>query len=128
MTPKAIGTQSHSSFVSSARHATSVGRSRISSAARCDQRAVKLFQLYRGSGFYLCCRCHHLVYQSQREDACARAFRSVSKIKKRLGVDPDVFAPFPSRPKGCGSGPMSGSARAEAAFDTQAEASCAGAN
>lgn len=59
----------------------------------CDQRAVRLYQ--RGYGFYLCRRCLHLAYESEREDAVDRAFRRLAKIKRRLGGDPDYFAVFP---------------------------------
>lgn len=56
-------------------------------------------KLYRGTGFYLCRRCHHLAYECQREDECDRAFRRLGKIKRRLGGDPDILAPFPPKPK-----------------------------
>jgi hypothetical protein len=63
----------------------------------CGRRCVKL---YRGSGFYLCRRCHRLGYASENEDAMDRAMRRAGKIKLRLGGDPDWLAPFPPRPKG----------------------------
>jgi hypothetical protein len=80
----------------------------------CGRRVVKL---YRGCGFYKCRQCHRLAYQSQQEDAFARAMRSASKIKRRLGGSPramrsaskikrrlggspDWGAPFPPKPKG----------------------------
>lgn len=63
----------------------------------CDRRAVKL---YRGGGFYRCRQCHRLAYESQREDDLDRAFRSGSKIKQRLGGDPNWLEPFPPKPWG----------------------------
>jgi hypothetical protein len=95
----------------------------------CDRPAVKLYQ--RSSyGFYRCRRCYKLVYQSQREDACDRAFRAAAKIKRRLGGDPDYFAPFPPKPKDMWRKTYERSchqyleieAHAETAFDIQFEA------
>lgn len=93
---------------------------------RCDQRAVKL---YRGSGCYLCRRCHNLAYECQREDAVDRAFRRLGKIKARLGGDPDILAPFPPKPRDMWQRTyerhwyryLEAEARAEAAFAHQFE-------
>jgi hypothetical protein len=60
---------------------------------------VKLYQR-SGCGFYRCRGCQNLAYQSQREDACDRAFRRLAKIKRRLGGDPDYFVQFLPKPKG----------------------------
>jgi hypothetical protein len=37
---------------------------------------------------------------SQSESGCDRAVRRATKIRQRLGSDPDIAAPFPERPKG----------------------------
>jgi hypothetical protein len=93
----------------------------------CDRRAEKLYQL-GGRGFYRCRRCLNLAYPCQREDACGRAYRRLGKIKARLGAD--YAAPFPPKPKNMWSSSylrlwhqyLEAEARADAAFDMQAEA------
>lgn len=63
----------------------------------CGRRVAKL----HGPGRYFLCRhCHRLAHTSQSEGACDRALRRVNKIRKRLGGDPGMAAPFPSKPKG----------------------------
>jgi hypothetical protein len=58
----------------------------------CDRKAAMLYATSAGSGA-LCRRCANLAYQSQREDAIARAERRAKRALARLGPDG-------SRPKG----------------------------
>lgn len=73
------------------------GGSRAYFRCWCDRRAEKLYQ--PGYGFCRCRQCHHLAYESEREDDSDRASRAAGKIKERLGGDPDILAPFPLEPK-----------------------------
>ena len=63
----------------------------------CGRRVVKL----HGPGRYFLCRhCYRLVHTSQSEGAWDRALRRANRIRMRLGGEPGMAAPFPSRPKG----------------------------
>ena len=63
----------------------------------CGRRAVKVF----GPGRYFLCRhCYRLAYTSQSEGAWDRAFRRAGKIRRHLGGDAGLAAPFPAKPKG----------------------------
>ena len=63
----------------------------------CGRRVAKLY----GPGRYFLCRhCYHLVHASQSEGLWDRRLRRVNKIRQRLGGDPGMTAPFPSKPKG----------------------------
>jgi hypothetical protein len=63
----------------------------------CSRRVAKLY----GPGRYFLCRhCYRLVHASQSEGGLDRALRRANTIRQRLGGDPGMAAPFPSRPKG----------------------------
>ena len=63
----------------------------------CGRRVVKL----HGPGRYFLCRhCYRLAHTSQSESAWDRALRRANRIRMRLGGEPGMAAPFPSRPKG----------------------------
>ena len=63
----------------------------------CDRRVAKL---HLASRYFLCRHCYRLAYASQSEGALDRTRRHASKIRRRLGGDPDMVAPFPPKPKG----------------------------
>jgi hypothetical protein len=63
----------------------------------CDRRVAKLHAAGR---YFLCRHCYRLAYACQSEGAWDRTRRRASKIRRRLGGDPDMVAPFPKRPKG----------------------------
>lgn len=56
--------------------------------------------LYAGGRLFLCRRCYGLAYASQREDAKDRAFSKTQAIRRCLGGQPGLLAPFPDKPKG----------------------------
>ena len=63
----------------------------------CGRRVAKL----HGPGRYFLCRhCYRLAHASQSEGARDRTLRRANKIRHRLGGDPGMAAPFPSKPKG----------------------------
>ena len=63
----------------------------------CGRRVAKL----HGPGRYFLCRhCYRLAHASQSEGTWDRTLRRANKIKQRLGGDPGMAAPFPSKPKG----------------------------
>ena len=63
----------------------------------CGRRAAKLY----GPGRYFLCRhCYRLGYASQIEEPMDRAMRRVNKLRRRLGGESGMAAPFPARPEG----------------------------
>jgi hypothetical protein len=63
----------------------------------CGRRVAKL----HGPGRYFLCRhCYRLAHASQSESAWDRTLRRANKIRRRLGGDPGMAAPFPQKPKG----------------------------
>src|SRR6266480_779092 len=63
----------------------------------CGRRVAKL----HGPGRYFLCRhCYRLAHESQNESGWDRAVRRATKMRQRLGGDPDIAAPFPEKPKG----------------------------
>jgi hypothetical protein len=63
----------------------------------CGRRVAKL---YGHSRYFLCRHCYRLVYASQSEGELDRALRRANTIKQRLGGEPGLAYPFPSRPRG----------------------------
>ena len=58
-------------------------------------------KLYLGASAGFACRhCYGLVYASQLEPPSYRGLGMARKIRNRLGGGPDLFDPFPERPKG----------------------------
>ncbi len=55
--------------------------------------------LYVGRVF-VCRDCYQLAYGSQRNKPIQRAIAKAQKIRRRLGGDERLFAPFPGKPKG----------------------------
>jgi hypothetical protein len=55
--------------------------------------------IYGGARFR-CRRCHHLKYDTQYEQAFARAATRALKIRERLGCKGGIDEPFPDKPKG----------------------------
>jgi hypothetical protein len=63
----------------------------------CNKRVALL---YRRDG--LACRtCHGLSYVSQRLTSFSRSLQKAQRIREALEGDPNMFQPFPERPKGC---------------------------
>jgi hypothetical protein len=63
----------------------------------CGRRVAKL---YAAGAYFLCRHCYRLAYASQRDDRYARALRRANDIRMRIGGEPGIVAPFPTRPKG----------------------------
>ncbi len=64
---------------------------------RCGRRVAMLYQ--RGK-YFRCRTCHNLGYSTQREPVTERLRGRACRIRKRLGGPPNIFAPFPPKPKG----------------------------
>ena len=64
---------------------------------RCGRRVAKLYQ--RGK-YFRCRTCHSLGYATQREAVTERLRERACRIRKRLGGPPNIFTPFPPKPKG----------------------------
>jgi hypothetical protein len=56
--------------------------------------------LYAAGELFACRSCYNLAYASQQEDPMFRNLRMSQKIRMRLGGSPDLFGPFPERPRG----------------------------
>lgn len=62
----------------------------------CGRRAAVL---YLHGRYFLCRRCHGLVYESQREDRAHRLMHKAQKIHRRLGGSGSLLEPLPPKPK-----------------------------
>jgi hypothetical protein len=56
--------------------------------------------LHRPGRYFLCRHCYRLAHASQSEGAQGRGQSRADKIRRRLGGDPRMAAPFPPKPKG----------------------------
>ena len=63
----------------------------------CGRRVGKLYGV--GADF-LCRHCHHLAYESQRENRAFRALRRAQTLRIRLGGSGSMGELFPEKPKG----------------------------
>jgi hypothetical protein len=59
----------------------------------------RVVRLYGPGHYFLCRHCYRLAHASQSEGAWDRTLRRANKIKQRLGGDPGMTAPFPSKPR-----------------------------
>jgi hypothetical protein len=64
---------------------------------KCQRRAAKLY--IGASPTFACRQCHGLVFASQLETVRFRGLGRARKIRMRLGAAPDLFGPFPEKPK-----------------------------
>jgi hypothetical protein len=75
-----------------------VCNSETNSGTPCGHRAAKI---YLGAYPVFACRCcQRLAYASQKQGPHLRLIGKVMKIRMRLGGSPNLFEPFPDRPKG----------------------------
>jgi hypothetical protein len=70
----------------------------VSAGIGCNRRAAKI---YLGGGLIFACRhCYDLAYVSQSKSAFHRDIAKAMKIRMQLGGSPNLFDPFPAKPKG----------------------------
>ena len=69
----------------------------IVNGTACGRRAAKLYGPGRN---FLCRHCYRLAYACQSEDLLNRSVRQANKIRRHLGGNGGMAAPFPPRPKG----------------------------
>jgi hypothetical protein len=65
---------------------------------KCRRRVARLY--LGASPVFACRHCHDLVFASQLESVGFRGLGRARKVRMRLGSAPDLFGPFPERPKG----------------------------
>ena len=73
------------------------GRRPWFSCLGCRRRVGKLYLVSR---YFVCRRCGHLAYESQRENWGHRSLSKAQKIRERLGGSASILDPFPAKPKG----------------------------
>jgi hypothetical protein len=56
--------------------------------------------LYRAGELFACRQCYDLAYASQQESVRYRNINRSRKIRMRLGGTPNLFDPFPEKPRG----------------------------
>jgi len=62
----------------------------------CGRRVAILY----GGSIFACRLCYNLAYDSQREAPHSRALSHAQAIRVKLGGTPNMFEPFPEKPKG----------------------------
>jgi hypothetical protein len=70
----------------------------VIAGAHCGRRAAKIY--LGGSAAFACRRCYGLAYASQSNSAFHRDIAKAMNIRMRLGGSPNLFDPFPNKPKG----------------------------
>lgn len=65
--------------------------------AGCGRRVTTL---YIADGEVGCRHCHELLYASQSESPAGRAMRRERRIRKKLGMGPNLTVPITAKPKG----------------------------
>jgi hypothetical protein len=73
------------------------GCTAVVDGVHCQRKAAKLY--LASSPSFACRRCHDLVFASQLETGRFRGLGRARKIRMRLGAAPDLFGPFPARPR-----------------------------
>ena len=64
--------------------------------SQCSRRVATI---YLDDGELGCRHCHRLVYESQSETPADRARRRERKIRRKLGMGPNLFTPLADKPK-----------------------------
>jgi hypothetical protein len=70
------------------------GRLRIGTCGRC------VAKLHGPGRYFLCRHCYRRAHASQSEGPWDRTMRRANKTRQRLGGEPGIASPFPTRPKG----------------------------
>jgi hypothetical protein len=70
----------------------------LTGGIQCGRRAAKIY--LSGSPVFACRHCYDLGYASQSSSAFHRDIAKAMKIRIRLGGSPNLFDPFPPKPKG----------------------------
>jgi hypothetical protein len=70
----------------------------ISDGVRCDRRVATIY--LGGSPVFACRHCYGLAYASQSRSTFHRDIAKAMKVRMRLSGSPNLFDPFPQKPKG----------------------------
>jgi hypothetical protein len=65
----------------------------------CPKCSRRIATLYERGKYFLCRKCHGLVYESQRERDAFRYLHKAQDIREKLGGSANVFEPLPDKPK-----------------------------